>query len=128
MEQLFRLRKATRDPWPNSNPSNSGPRGKRYNGEKRQDGGHGDQKSGYQNDNSIKTHERLAEEYKVGPATITRDGQFAAAVDSLAQAEISALYSAISTLCEKSFLTPVGAVMPVITRTTVLVIIFLVQA
>jgi len=44
-------------------------RGKRYNGEKRQDGGHGDQKSGNQIDNPIKTHERLAEEYKVSPAT-----------------------------------------------------------
>jgi len=65
-------------------------RGKRYNGEKRQDGGHGDQKSGYQNDNPIKTHERLAEEFKVSPATITRDGQYAAAVDSLASVGVDA--------------------------------------
>ncbi len=52
-------------------------RGQRYNREKT--AGHG-AKSGYQNDNQ-KTHERLADEYKVGPATIVRDGQFAQAVD-----------------------------------------------
>jgi len=52
------------------------------NAEKRQDGGHGDQKSVSQNDKPANTHERLAEEYKVSPATITRDGNYAAAVDT----------------------------------------------
>lgn len=56
-------------------------RGQRYNREKT--AGHG-AKSGYQNDNQ-KTHERLADEYKVGPATIVRDGQFAQAVDALGE-------------------------------------------
>ncbi len=45
-------------------------------------------KSFSQNDKSSKTHERLAEEYKVSPATITRDGNYAAAVDTLQAAGI----------------------------------------
>src|SRR5262245_28835868 len=58
-------------------------RGKRYNREKT--GGHGD-KSAYQNDTQKRdTAERLAGEYKVGVATIKRDGQYAAAVDRLAE-------------------------------------------
>ena len=60
-------------------------RGKRYNGEKAT-GFKGNQHTdpaSYQNDKK-QTHERLAEEYKVSPATITRDGNYAAAVDSLA--------------------------------------------
>lgn len=65
-------------------------RGKRYNGEKQQQGGTGANQhvQSSQNDNSAKTHERLAEEYKVSPATIARDGQFAAAVDTLASVGI----------------------------------------
>jgi len=35
-------------------------------------------KSISQNDKSSQTHERLAAEYNVSPATITRDGQYAA--------------------------------------------------
>jgi hypothetical protein len=57
-------------------------RGKRYNLEKRQDGGHGDQKSVPHNEGP-NTAERLAEEYHVAPATIERDGQFAEALDTL---------------------------------------------
>jgi hypothetical protein len=57
-------------------------RGKRYNLEKRQDGGHGDQKSGDQNDLPT-TAQRLGEEYGVGEATIKRDAAFANAVDTL---------------------------------------------
>jgi ParB-like chromosome segregation protein Spo0J len=56
-------------------------RGKRYNLEKRQDGGHGDQKSDRQNDAPIA--EKLGEEYHVAPRTIERDGAFADALDTL---------------------------------------------
>ena len=63
-------------------------RGKRYNGEKQAHGGQVPGSSSCQSDNSAKTHEQLAEEYKVSPRTIARDGQFAAAVDSLALAGI----------------------------------------
>ena len=59
-------------------------RGKRYNGEKQAvpnaSGKNQHSEVGYQNDNQPKTHERLVEEYKVSPATIWRDGQYAAAV------------------------------------------------
>jgi hypothetical protein len=58
-------------------------RGKRYNLEKRKDQGHGDQKSGDQNEPPIA--QKLAEEYGVGPATIKRDAEFAEAVDTLEQ-------------------------------------------
>jgi hypothetical protein len=57
-------------------------RGKRYNLEKRPDEGHGDQKSGDQNDLPT-TAQRLGEEYGVGEATIKRDAAFADAVDTL---------------------------------------------
>lgn len=57
-------------------------RGKRYNQEKRQDGGHGDQKSGADNRHP-KTDEHLAEEYGVAASTIRADGEFADAVDAL---------------------------------------------
>ena len=65
-------------------------RGKRYNAEKQAQGGTGANQhvQSSQNDNSAKTHERLAEEYKVSPATITRDGNYAAAVDTLQKAGI----------------------------------------
>jgi len=48
----------------------------------------GDRKSNYHFDNLMLNdrppHERLAGEYNVAPATITRDGKFAEAVDSIA--------------------------------------------
>lgn len=58
-------------------------RGKRYNREKQDRGDPvGNQNriaQSSQNDNfEKKTHERLAAEYNVSPATITRDGQYAA--------------------------------------------------
>lgn len=59
-------------------------RGKQYNAEKRPDGGHGDQRSGYQND-TPKTRDRLAAEHNVSGPTISRDGAFAAAVDAIAE-------------------------------------------
>lgn len=55
-------------------------RGRRYNREKARWGG--EREASSQSDN-LKTHERLAEEYGVGPATIARDGAFAEAVDEL---------------------------------------------
>ena len=58
-------------------------RGKRYQQEKRQDGGHGDQKSGTETQYP-KTHQRLAKEYGVAPSTIQADAQFADALDTLA--------------------------------------------
>lgn len=62
-------------------------RGKRYNGEKQ---AHGGQEPGSrdQNDPSIRTADRLATEYKVSAPTIKRDGQYAAAVDTLQAAGI----------------------------------------
>ena len=54
-------------------------RGKRYNLEKQSQGG--DHKSKSKNDTLMR--EKLAEEYVVSPATITNDGQFATAVDTL---------------------------------------------
>lgn len=60
-------------------------RGQRYNREKRQDGGHGDQKSGGQNVRPKLAADRLASEYGVNERTIRRDGEFATAVDALAQ-------------------------------------------
>ena len=45
----------------------------------------GDRKSNYQFDAQCRSpHERLAGEYNVSPATITRDAKFADAVDSIA--------------------------------------------
>ncbi|MCK9254128.1 MAG: hypothetical protein M0P55_15380 [Clostridiales bacterium] len=62
-------------------------RGQRYNSEKRQDGGHGDQKSGGHFVPPIRKScaEKLAEEYFVNPKTIKRDGQFAESVDAIAE-------------------------------------------
>lgn len=54
-------------------------RGKRYNLEKKPQGG--DHKSKYKNDTLIR--EKLAKEYAVSPPTITKDGDFATAVDTL---------------------------------------------
>jgi hypothetical protein len=54
-------------------------RGKRYNLEKQSQGG--DHKSKSKNDTLMR--EKLAQEYVVSPATITNDGQFATAVDTL---------------------------------------------
>jgi ParB-like chromosome segregation protein Spo0J len=57
-------------------------RGKRYNIEKKP---HGGQIPGSidQSDHSLKTDEKIAQEDKVGSATVRRDAKFAAAVDSL---------------------------------------------
>jgi len=49
-------------------------RGLLYNRDKRQDGGHGNQKSGDQND-TPKTAERLASEHGVSAPTIKRDSR-----------------------------------------------------
>jgi hypothetical protein len=57
-------------------------RGKRYNLEKRQDGGHGQQEAVSEN-RTPPVRERLAEEYGVAPSTISADGEFADAVDTL---------------------------------------------
>jgi len=55
--------------------------GKKYNLEKRQDLGHGNQKSGGQNDlPKRKTADRLATQHKVSEKTIKRDGKYAEAV------------------------------------------------
>jgi hypothetical protein len=56
--------------------------GKRYNLEKRQDGGHGAQQSGSENQ-TPNTAERLADEYGVAESTIKADAEFADAVDTL---------------------------------------------
>jgi len=57
-------------------------RGRRYNRAKRQDGGHGNQKSGDQND-TPKTADRLAKQHGVSAPTIKRDGKFAEAVEKV---------------------------------------------
>lgn len=59
-------------------------RGERYNLEKRDDGGHGDQKSGGHCDRP-NVADALGKEYKVGEKTIRRDGAFADAVGILAE-------------------------------------------
>lgn len=56
-------------------------RGKRYNAEKKN---HGGERTSYQFDN-LKTHEKLATQYGVSPATITRDGNFAIAAEKAAE-------------------------------------------
>lgn len=58
-------------------------RGKRYLVEKQSHGGERTKKATDQNDR-LETAKRLAEEYKVGEATIRRDGRFAKAVDGIA--------------------------------------------
>jgi len=55
-------------------------RGLRYNREKERHGG--DRKSSDQNDH-LKTSDKLAEEYKVGPATIRRDAEFASGLEKV---------------------------------------------
>jgi len=55
-------------------------RGLRYNREKDRHGG--DRKSSDQNDH-LKTSDKLAEEYKVGPATIRRDAEFASGLEKV---------------------------------------------
>ena len=55
-------------------------RGRRYNAEKLEPGR---PEKGDQSD-PVKTSDRLAEEFKVGSATIKRDGKFAEAVDLIA--------------------------------------------
>ncbi|HOX15830.1 MAG TPA: hypothetical protein PLP18_06860 [Smithellaceae bacterium] len=55
-------------------------RGRRYNRAKKNHGGHGDQKSGCQND-TPNAADRLAKEHGVSPATIKRDGKIAAFLD-----------------------------------------------
>ena len=57
-------------------------RGRRYNRIKRQDAGHGNQKSGGQNVTPNQAKE-LGKQYGVDERTIKRDGQFAAAVEEL---------------------------------------------
>jgi len=61
-------------------------RGERYNRGKKEQGGTDahQPKQKPRNEDSANTAERLAAQYKVGVATIKRDGQFAAAVDTLA--------------------------------------------
>ena len=58
-------------------------RGSRYNAEK-QAHSPGRPDKGDQSER-VKTDERLAEEYKVGAATIRRDGKFAAAIDGIVE-------------------------------------------
>lgn len=60
-------------------------RGKRYLAEKQARGG--DRRKAESTDQSdrMETAQRLAEEYKVGEATIRRDGKFTASVDSIAE-------------------------------------------
>jgi hypothetical protein len=59
-------------------------RGKRYLTEKQTHGGERTKDSSGQND-QLTTSQRLAEEYKVGEKTIRRDGEFAEAVESIAE-------------------------------------------
>lgn len=59
-------------------------RGKRYQSEKRADGGHGDQKSEGKSCPPI-TAERLADEFDVSPRTMKNDAAFAEAVDEIAE-------------------------------------------
>lgn len=59
-------------------------RGKRYNREKDSHGGDRSDKETSGQNVHLKTAERLATEYKVDEKTIRRDGQYAAAVDTLA--------------------------------------------
>lgn len=65
-------------------------RGKRYNGEKlaAHCGANQHTAGGDQNDTQQKTADRLAAEYRVSAPTIKRDGQYAAAVDTLQAAGI----------------------------------------
>lgn len=60
--------------------------GKLYEAKKRQDGGHGDQKSGPRNE-VPKTAQRVAEEFGVSRATVERAAQYTRAVDKMADGE-----------------------------------------
>lgn len=60
-------------------------RGKRYLAEKQARGGDRSKAKATDQSDRMETAQRLAEEYKVGEATIRRDGKFAAAVDSIAE-------------------------------------------
>src|SRR5262249_40276710 len=61
-------------------------RGKRYNLEKKAPTGFADRAvSGPQNEGREKTAEKLAHEYNLSRATIEREGQFAEAIDTLAE-------------------------------------------
>jgi hypothetical protein len=57
-------------------------RGELYNITKRADGGHGDQKSGDQIDTPISA-ETIAQQHRVSPATVKRDGRFASAIGEI---------------------------------------------
>ena len=59
-------------------------RGLEYNLEKRQDGGHGDQKSGGKSCTPIAS-EKLADAHGVSERTIKNDGKYAEAVDTIAK-------------------------------------------
>lgn len=56
--------------------------GKKYKEAKKEHGG--DRKSSYQNDN-LKTHQKIAEEYKISEQTVIRAEKFADAVDVIAE-------------------------------------------
>jgi len=60
-------------------------RGKRYLAEKQAHGGSRSKAKSTDQFDRLETAQRLAEEYKVGEATIRRDGKFATAVDSIAE-------------------------------------------
>lgn len=84
-EESKRRKKQTVRPWESHDGTvELSARGKRYNVEKRQDGGHGNQKSDRHFDGPTTT-ERLAAEYQVSPRTIKHDAKFAEAVDTLAE-------------------------------------------
>lgn len=68
-------------------------RGKRYNGEKITQGTRNQHLEKDQNDPFQPTADRLATEYKVSAPTIKRDGQYAAAVDKLAEAGIGSWWT-----------------------------------
>lgn len=60
-------------------------RGKRYLAEKQTHGGSRSKAKSTDQIDRLETAQRLAEEYKVGEATIRRDGRFATAVNSIAE-------------------------------------------
>lgn len=60
-------------------------RGIRYLAEKQAHGGDRSKAKSTDQSDRLETAQRLAEEYKVGEATIRRDGKFTAAVDSIAE-------------------------------------------
>jgi hypothetical protein len=82
-------------------------RGLRYNREKDKHGGK--RKSSDQIDH-LKTSDRLAEEYKVGPATIRRDAEFASGLEKIGQANPLLKQSILSgrTHIKKSLLQKLG--------------------